>query len=124
MTRIAKIPGKAVRVDLEVEKGAYFTLNFRIKPDGVNPLDLTGYSARMQFRSSPGGDLFMDLTTGGGGITLNNPTTGWVNVKATDVQTNAIETPAGTYDFLLINPSAESEFVLRGEWEVIEPTTV
>lgn len=48
------------------------------------PVDMTGYGARMQVRSSPGAtDLEMDASTTNGMITIGNPepTDGTVNVN-------------------------------------------
>jgi hypothetical protein len=67
------------------------------QPDLTSPINITGYTAKVQMRSEPGaaGDPVLTLTSGvGGGLTVDGPA-GGVSGKATPAQTALI--PAGIW---------------------------
>lgn len=69
------------------------------------PVDLTGYTARMQVRASAAADaVLLDLTTENGGITLGT-TDGTVTCTATATQTAALTFGTGVYDLELVDGS-------------------
>lgn len=86
----------AVVYNVEIDQGADWFLNVNYdNPDGT-PVNLTGYSARMQLRSLPSDTTaVLTLTTvGGAGITIT-ALTGLVALHATADQTRVID--EGTY---------------------------
>jgi hypothetical protein len=69
------------------------------------PMNLTGYTARLQVRSLPSDpDAVLTLTTENGGITIT-PLTGFVAVTASATQTGAIDEGTYVYDIELVNGS-------------------
>jgi hypothetical protein len=69
------------------------------------PMNLTGYTAKLQVRSLPSDpDAVLTLTTENGGITIT-PLTGFIAVTATATQTGAIDEGTYVYDIELVNGS-------------------
>lgn len=69
------------------------------------PMNLTGYTARLQVRSLPSSpDAVLTLTTENGGITIT-ALTGFVAVTASATQTTAIDEGTYVYDIELVNGS-------------------
>lgn len=90
--------------NITIEQGATFQLHLVYKDSGGTPIDISGYTARMQVRreySSP--TPLLDLNTENGGITLGDAT-GKVDVVAADTATRAITAKSGVYDLELISP--------------------
>lgn len=78
------------------------------------PVDLTGYSARMQVRKKFGGDVLIELTTDpNGGISLDEAN-GVVTVDMTAEQTADIDR-SGVYDLELVVGSTVTK-ILRGRF--------
>lgn len=78
-----------------IDQGSTWTLQLVYNNPQGAPINLTGYTARMQIRSkSNSPTAVLTLNTGGQGITITGPT-GTLDLIATDEQTGAI--PAGFY---------------------------
>jgi len=83
--------------------------------DANGPLNLTGFSARMQVRKQiDAPEVLIELSTDNGRITLEvNTGTVLLDVSAED--TAAIHRP-GFYDLTLYNPSGEVVRVIEGQF--------
>lgn len=69
------------------------------------PMNLAGYTARLQVRSLPSSpDAVLTLTTENGGISIT-ALTGFVQVHATATQTGAIDEGTYVYDIEIVNGS-------------------
>jgi hypothetical protein len=69
------------------------------------PVDLTGYTARMQVRASAAATaVLLDLTTENGGITLGG-TDGTITCTSSATQTAALTFGTGVYDLELVDGS-------------------
>ena len=69
------------------------------------PVDITGFSAALQLRSTPNSPTaVLDLTTANGGIDIPNGTDGVINVHATATQTGAIDEGPYVYDLEITSP--------------------
>jgi hypothetical protein len=67
------------------------------------PVDLTGYTARMQIRASVGAQtVLLELTTENGGITLGGAA-GMVTRTITEAQAAAVGFTSGVYDLELVD---------------------
>lgn len=66
------------------------------------PVDMDGYTARMQIRDRVGGELLVELTTENGGITLDNVDKLITREIPADV-TAALATRRGVYDFEMVS---------------------
>ena len=92
----------AARHNILIEQGATFLLNLIWKDSEGDPIDLSGYTARMQVRrkvTSP--DTLLSLTTENGGITLGGAA-GTISVVAQAHQTDDISEKIGVYDLELV----------------------
>jgi hypothetical protein len=107
--------------DFSVNEGTDWsvTLTWLTGTPPVTPVDLTGYSAHMQIRSSyadSGGTTYADLSTGGGGIVLGG-TAGTIMLSMSHAVTSALAFGAGetaAYDLKLTSPSGGVSRLLQG----------
>lgn len=99
----------AVNYDITIEQGATFTLSLLWKTSGGTPIDLTGYTARMQIRSSVSSTTILADLTSAAGITLGG-VAGTIDVEIPATQT-ATMTKGGVYDLELVNGSVVTRFV-------------
>jgi hypothetical protein len=83
------------------------------------PLDLTGYTARMQIRPTVGSpELLMQLTSElGGGISIVG-VTGTMSLLIGDIATAALAWRWAVYDLEIESAPGETTRLLRGEVEV------
>jgi hypothetical protein len=112
----------AVRKALYIEQGATFTLGFNwytagTPIDGVpqqgDPYDLTGWLARMQLRKTQQSPILLSASTTDGRITLGG-TTGRVDIKFADEDTDALTTTSCLYDLELEDPQGNVYRLLEG----------
>lgn len=100
--------------DITIEQGATFQMNLVWKDSGGTPINLTGYSARMQVRRTYKADTAMlSLTSPDGGITLGGAL-GTISIVASATQTAAMEPLIGVYDLELVNPSGVVTRLMEG----------
>lgn len=86
-----------------IDQGSTWTLQLIYEDPNGAPINLTGYTAKMQVRSkSNSSTAVLTLATGGQGITITGPT-GTINLIATDEQTGAIAAGFYVYDLELDN---------------------
>ena len=74
--------------NIHVEQGSTYNLNLTWKDDAGDPIDLTGYEARMKVRKSYSGPVVLSLTSDSG-IVLGGAL-GTVAVTATALETSQI----------------------------------
>lgn len=64
----------ATRLDIVIDQGGKFFRNIAVKNNDGTVKDLTGYSGRMQFRSSPSSAIILlEASTANGRISINSP---------------------------------------------------
>lgn len=81
--------------NITMDQGAQWTLTVVYDNNNGTPIDLTGYTARMQVRPKFGADnAVLTLSSVSGGIVIT-PLTGTLNLTATTAQTADI--PGGFY---------------------------
>lgn len=94
-------------------QGATFLQSFVWKSAG-NPLDLTGFKARMQVRRNPRADsAYLTLTTENGGITLGGEA-GSIQLYISDEDTAALSFGSAVYDLELETPHGNVMRLLEG----------
>lgn len=106
----------AGKYNITAEQGSTFYFNGTISTDGT-PWDLTGYSGRMQVRTSVGASTaLLSLTTAAGDITLNSSGEFSVSVDA-DTMADIL---AGrhVYDFEVESAGGEVSRILEGKFTV------
>lgn len=112
----------AAKIDLKIEKGATYRKIYYWKNSNLEPVDLTGYTARMQIRKSATSfNNFLELTTENGGITIT-PLEGKIELYISDTNTSALISPKGNYDLELVHDIGIEKFV-RGYVSIIEEIT-
>lgn len=103
--------------DITIEQGATFEFPVTWATDAAPPvpIDLTGYTARMQVRHKYNStDKLLDLTTENGGITLGGAL-GTILILATASQTAAVPAPKDcVYDLELVAASGKVTRLLQG----------
>ena len=109
-------------VNFVCPQGSTFKRTLLYTIDNV-PVDLSGYSARLQVREAYySADPLLSLATSGSGITISG-SSGSISLYVSSTATDSL--PAGThvYDLELINPSAEVDRLIQGEWTVTPGVT-
>lgn len=115
---------------IKVDQGETWRMTLRLRnpaaPDGTpgEPIDLTGYSARMQIRESVTSPTpLLSLTSSpGGGITIT-PADGLMELYVADEVTAAWQWRYGLYGLEIESPGGETTPLLRGEVEVTAEVT-
>lgn len=105
----------AAKKNLKIEQGATFIYSFTWDTNGV-PVNLQGYSARMQLRSpidSP--DVIHELTTENGGITLHLNPAGKISLFISDSDTAAFDFDTCDYDLEVVAPNGYVYKLMKGE---------
>ncbi len=91
----------AVTHDFEIEQGIDYDKPLVWKDSTGNPVNLTGYTARMQLRPSVSSEtVLLDLTTENGGITLGGAT-GEITLHFTESNTSPL-VKGGVFDLEMI----------------------
>lgn len=95
-----------MKANLIIEQGADWQPVFQyLDEDGMTPIDLTGYSARMQIRQTAWDPTVLaDMTTGNGKITISAPT-GEVAIHLTAAETSALSFATAVYDLEIVAPN-------------------
>ena len=114
----------AGRYSLLIQKGA--TVNFQLTytDSNGNPVDLTGYQARMQIRPSVGSpDVYITLSSSldpcgtglnlSGSNSINPPTSGTIGVYISAVSSSQLDFTQGVYDLELATGSGDCYVVTR-----------
>ena len=95
----------AVTYNTVIDQGADWFINFTYKNPNGTPINLTGYSAALQVRTSPlAKTAVLTLTSPSDGITIT-ALTGLIEVHATAAQTAAITNGKYAYDIEITAPS-------------------
>lgn len=98
-----------------IDQGATWTLNIVYYDYNNVPVNLTGYTARLQLRSKYDSTAVLTLSTGSG-ITITGPT-GEIAIVGTAVQTELI--PAGIYVYdLELTSGSEITRLIQGQMTV------
>lgn len=95
------------KINLTIDKGATFRHSLTLKNAKNQPIDLTGYSARMHIRAEIASTAIISaLTNVNGGIVLGGKL-GTVNLYISDTDTSALVELKGVYDLELVSPGLD-----------------
>lgn len=101
--------------NITIEQGATFRLSLVWKDGAGSPVNLTGYTARMQVRRSyPDTSTQLNLTTENGGITLGGAA-GTIEVVGDATKTDDIAAAKGVYDLELVSASGVVTRLVEGK---------
>lgn len=113
----------AAPYDILIEQGATFQLNLVYKDSNGAPIDISGYTARMQVRRTYDAPTpLLSLTTENGCITLGG-VAGTVAVEAPADMTDNLPAKTGVYDLELVSPSGVVTRLIRGETTISPEVT-
>jgi len=113
----------AAYYDMLIEQGATFQKTFVWKDSNEDPVDITGYTARMQIRRKKSATTVEhSATTENGGITLGQ-TAGTVAVLIPAADTAAFDFTKGAYDLELVDPQGVVTRLVEGGVEVSKEVT-
>ena len=115
----------SAHIDLEIEQGATFTADLSAADAAGDPIDLTGYTARMSIkRDARESTALLELTTANGRI-LITAATGLVQLVLTAAETAAISTwTRGVYDLELVSAGGDVTRLAEGAVSVSANVTV
>ena len=106
----------ASKINLKIEQGATFDYPLAWQDETGTPINLTGYTARMQIRSDIRSDVvLLSLTTENGMIELT-PLEGKIRILIPASITEDITWNSGVYDLELVlpgTPSPDNDYVYR-----------
>lgn len=92
----------AGRYDIEIEQGATWSRTITVEDPNGTPIDLTGYSARMQVRTAyDASPPVLSLSSPDAGISID-PLTGTLALTASATQTAAMPAGIHVYDLELV----------------------
>lgn len=103
------------KLKLTIKQGATFRRGLKWKTGTpAAPVDLTGYTARMQIREEvTSADVLATLTTENGGITLGGAA-GTIVLYLSPVATAAFDWESGVYDIEMIAPNTDVIRLVEG----------
>lgn len=102
------------RYNLSIQQGATLAVAVTWKDSNDVPVDLTGYTARLQVKETYDGNAVLSLNTSNGGIALGG-TAGTINLAAAATATAALAAPfSGVYDLELVSGSGVVTRLLEG----------
>ncbi|WP_344580481.1 hypothetical protein [Nonomuraea roseoviolacea] len=104
-----------------IDQGATFRRVLRWTSGG-EPLNLTGFSARMEIRTKTGGELLYRLDTSTGGITLGG-VEGTIQLHIPASASTAWAWRTGVYDLELIGPTGDVVRLIQGGVQVSPEVT-
>lgn len=105
------IPGD---YDFTIYQGATFSRILTWKDGNEDPVDITGFTARMQIRESvDAADPFLSLTTENGGIALGGAA-GTITLTISSTGTAALSQSSGVYDLEMIDGDGIVSRLLEG----------
>jgi hypothetical protein len=111
----------AGRYDITVEQGSTFNLTLTYKDQRGYVIDLSGYSARMQLRTSAASNtVVLDLTTANGRIAIDG-TAGKISLLIAAADTAGLS-GTGVYDLELVN-GAIVQRILEGSYTISPEVT-
>lgn len=100
--------------DFEIEQGTTFNKEFLYKDVNDDPVNLSGYTARMQVRSTvSSADVLLSLTTSNGRITMGGAA-GTIDLDLTATDTAAITWRRGVYDLEIVSSNGTVTRLLQG----------
>ena len=109
--------------NLIIDKGATFKKTYVYQDSSRNPIDLTGYTAKMQIRPYVGSStVIVELSTANGRITIT-PLEGEIELNLSKTDTESIVENSGVYDLDLIDSSSEPIKLVRGTVTFVDRVT-
>lgn len=124
----------AGKYSFTIEQGSTVDFEIVYKDSSGNPIDLTGYQARMQLRPSPGSDtlyltLSSSLAVDGTGLNLSGsgglkpPTSGAIGVYISAVSSSQLNFDLASYDLEIASSNNVVTRLLEGKVKLSQEIT-
>lgn len=112
----------AATILLEAVQGDTYLQNFIYKDDTQTPVDMTGWTAKMQIKQCAADeDPVLELTTENGRITLGNA--GQINLAISAISTQDLPLGSFFYDFRRIDNSGNVRKLFEGSFLISRAIT-
>ena len=110
--------------DLCVKRGDSYMVTITYQDSSKQPIDLTGYTARLQIRAKVSSTEFALELTEASGLTLGGPA-GTIDIALTPTQTETdlAELKAGVYDLELTSPAGIVTTIIGGSVTLADQVT-
>ena len=113
----------AAHYDMEIEKGTTFKYTLSYTDSTNNPINLTGYTAKMQIREQYiSSEILAELSSANGKITING-TQGKILLNVPAHETDDYIWMSGVYDLVIISSGGEVTRLLEGGVSVSQNVT-
>jgi hypothetical protein len=110
----------AAKLNLLVEQGATFSKRLVWRDKNKRPVNLTGYTAKMQVRATAASaEVIYELSTANGCITLSSGGVVQLDIESSDTSTLR----AGVYDLELSAPGGQVYRLIEGKLTVSPEVT-
>ncbi len=109
------------KLDLCLYRSDNFNHQITWQDAAGDPIDLTGYTARMQARKNVGNINVLMTATDGNGLVLGG-VAGTVDIQLSPAQTN-ISNKDNVYDLEVTSPTSEVTSLVQGLFTVIQDVT-
>ena len=103
----------AATKNLTIEQKATFRKKLTYRDAKKKPINLTGFTARMQIRDSQGA-LITDLSTENGKIKIGG-SAGTIELVISNAETSAMTFSTALYDLTLTAPNGDVSRILQGK---------
>lgn len=110
-------------VNYNAIQGDSFILNITYTDSDKNPIDLTGYTGRIEVRDKPGGKIICAVGTMGDGITIPYATAGQIVVNLTPAKTKKFVIPRSAYQIQITSPGGIASTISNG-WIIVDPGVI
>jgi len=105
-----------------IDQGADWYVNFQWENPNGTPIDVTGYTAKLQVRTSPLAKTAVLTLTNTSGISITG-STGTFAIHATAAQTAAITNGLYSYDMEITSPTNVITRLIQGTFNVSPAVT-
>lgn len=105
------------QVNLEVVQGDTLTFEVEYQNTNGSPVNLAGYTAKMDVRDKPNGKILCASVTSTSGIVINN-SNGTLNITFTPSQTKKFTLPVASYQLQIRSSSNVYTTILQGTIKV------
>lgn len=112
----------AVTYNTTIDQGADWYINFVYQNPAGTPVNITGYTAALQVRTSPLAKTAVLTLTSGSGLTITGAT-GTIAAHATNAQTTDITNGKYAYDLEITSPLGIVTRLVQGTIEVSPQVT-
>ncbi|MBN8248335.1 MAG: hypothetical protein J0L84_12950 [Verrucomicrobia bacterium] len=117
------VPPYCVENWIEMKRGDTLQFDALWSQENGDPVDLTGYTAKMQVRpQTADGAPILDLSTGGNGITLGGAA-GTIAVTASAATTRTLTPGEYVYDLELTSPTGVVTTIVAGQFTLFMDVT-